>query len=212
MDKLNYFRIKEKLPKEVNLLAVSKGFDSEIIKDFYNIGQFDFGESKFQEANIKQTYLKELDSIKWHYIGRIQTNKIRKIVQNFDYIHSVDSFEKLLKISKTAIEHQRYPDVMIQVKISDDPQKGGISADELIQNWSQISQIRGLQIIGLMTINPKGLSSKDNFKLFKKCRSLVDTLKLQHCSMGMSNDWEEAVEAGSTWIRLGSAIFGKRLV
>jgi len=89
----NFLKIKNKIPSNVNILAVSKGFESQEIKIIQNIGQNDFGESKVQEAFEKQLILKELKQIKWHFIGRIQSNKIRKIVQNFQYIHSVDSFE-----------------------------------------------------------------------------------------------------------------------
>ena len=99
---------------------------------------------------------------------------------------------------------------MLQVKLSDDPNKGGFNPKILLENWDQIKELKSIKIKGLMTINPKGLSSKENIKLFKKCRNLADSLKLQDCSMGMSTDWEEAVEAGSTWIRVGSIIFGNR--
>ena len=99
MNPANYLEIKNKIPSNVNILAVSKGFKSQEIKTIQNIGQNDFGESKVQEAFEKQLTLKDLKQINWHFIGRIQSNKIRKIVQNFKYIHSVDSFEKLQKIS-----------------------------------------------------------------------------------------------------------------
>jgi len=95
----NYLKIKNLIPSTVNLLAVSKGFKSKEIKIINNLGQKDFGESKFQEGFQKQVFLKDLKEIKWHFIGRIQSNKIRKIIQNFKYIHSVDSYEKLEKIS-----------------------------------------------------------------------------------------------------------------
>ena len=210
MEISNYLQIKKKLPLNVNLLAVSKGFSSHEIKHINNEGQNDFGESKFQEAFEKQNLLEDCKNIKWHFIGRLQSNKIRKIVQNFEYIHSVDSYEKLLKVSNLSCEEQKNPLIMLQVKLSDDPSKGGFNPKVLIQKWDQIKQIKNITIKGLMTINPKGLSSKENIKLFKKCRNLADSLKLHDCSMGMSGDWEEAVEAGSTWLRLGSIIFGKR--
>ena len=210
MEVSNYLQIKKKLPLNVNLLAVSKGFSSHEIKHVNNEGQIDFGESKFQEAFEKQNLLEDCKNIKWHFIGRLQSNKIRKIVQNFEYIHSVDSYEKLLKVSNLSCEEQKNPLIMLQVKLSDDPSKGGFNPQVLIQKWDQIKQIKNITIKGLMTINPKGLSSKENIKLFKKCRNLADSLKLHDCSMGMSGDWEEAVEAGSTWLRLGSIIFGKR--
>jgi len=206
----NYLKIKNQIPSNVNILAVSKGFKSQEIKTIQNIGQNDFGESKFQEAFDKQLILKDLKQIKWHFIGRIQSNKIRKIVQNFKYIHSVDSFEKLQKISSISYEEKKNPFIMLQVKLSDDPSKGGFKPELLISKWREIQELKNITLKGLMTINPRGLSSKENSELFKKCRSLADSLQLPDCSMGMSGDWEEAIDAGSTWLRLGSLIFGDR--
>ena len=210
MEISNYIKIKKKLPLNVNLLAVSKGFSSQEIKTIQNLGQNDFGESKLQEAFEKQLTLKDLKQIKWHFIGRIQSNKIRKIVQNFNYIHSVDSFEKLEKISNISFEEKKNPLLMLQVKLSDDPTKGGFNPELLIKKWRDIKELKNITLTGLMTINPRGLSSKKNLELFKKCRTLADSLQLPDCSMGMSGDWEEAIEAGSTWLRLGSLIFGDR--
>ena len=210
MEISNYSQIKKQLPLNVNLLAVSKGFSSQEIKIINKQGQNDFGESRLQEAIEKQLLLRDSKNIKWHFIGRLQSNKIRKIVQNFEYIHSVDSLEKLLKISNVSFEENKNPVIMLQVKLKDDPSKGGFNPKLLIEKWDQIKKLRSINIKGLMTINPKGLSSTENIKLFKKCRQLADSLKLKDCSMGMSGDWEEAVEAGSTWLRLGSIIFGNR--
>ena len=210
MNPSNYLKIKTQIPSNVNILAVSKGFKSQEIKTIQNIGQNDFGESKFQEAFEKQLILKDLKQIKWHFIGRIQSNKIRKIVQNFKYIHSVDSFEKLQKISRISYEEKKNPFIMLQVKLSDDPSKGGFEPDLLISKWSEIQELKNITLKGLMTINPRGLSSNENSELFKKCRSLADSLQLSDCSMGMSGDWEEAIDSGSTWLRLGSLIFGDR--
>jgi pyridoxal phosphate enzyme (YggS family) len=206
----SYLKIKNKIPSNVNILAVSKGFKSQEIRTIQNIGQNDFGESKFQEAFEKQLMLQDLKEINWHFIGRIQTNKIRKIVQNFRYIHSVDSFEKLQKISNISSEEKKNPSIMLQIKLSDDPTKGGFNPEFLMMKWSEIQKLKNITLTGLMTINPKGLSSKENFKLFKECRYLADSLKLPDCSMGMSGDWKEAIEAGSTWLRLGALIFGDR--
>ena len=210
MNPANYLKIKNKIPSNVNILAVSKGFKSQEIKTIQNIGQNDFGESKFQEAFEKQIILKDFKQLKWHFIGRIQSNKIRKIVQNFKYIHSVDSFEKLQKISNISCEEKKSPSIMLQVKFSDDPNKGGFNPEFLKLKWREIQELKNIKLSGLMTINPRGLSSKENLELFKKCRSLADSLQLPDCSMGMSGDWEEAIEAGSTWLRLGSLIFGGR--
>ena len=210
MNPSNYLKIKTQIPSNVNILAVSKGFKSQEIKTIHNLGQNEFGESKYQEAFEKQLILKDLKQIKWHFIGRIQSNKIRKIVQNFKYIHSVDSFEKLQKISRISYEEKKNPYIMLQVKLSDDPSKGGFEPDLLISKWSEIQELKNITLKGLMTINPRGLSSNENSELFKKCRSLADSLQLSDCSMGMSGDWEEAIDSGSTWLRLGSLIFGDR--
>ena len=210
MNPSNYLKIRNKIPLNVNILAVSKGFKSQEIKTIQNIGQNDFGESKVQEAFEKQLTLKDLKQINWHFIGRIQSNKIRKIVQNFKYIHSVDSFEKLQKISSISFEEKKNPLIMLQVKLSNDPTKGGFDPELLILKWKEIQELKNINLTGLMTINPRGLNSKENFELFKKCRTLADSLNLSDCSMGMSGDWKEAVEAGSTWVRLGSLIFGNR--
>ena len=210
MNPSNYLKIKTQIPSNVNILAVSKGFKSQEIKTIHNLGQNDFGESKYQEAFEKQLILKDLKQIKWHFIGRIQSNKIRKIVQNFKYIHSVDSFEKLQKISRISYEEKKNPYIMLQVKLSDDPSKGGFEPDVLISKWSEIQELKNITLKGLMTINPRGLSSNKNSELFKTCRSLADSLQLSDCSMGMAGDWEEAIDSGSTWLRLGSLIFGDR--
>ena len=210
MDPSNFLKIKNKIPDNVNILAVSKGFKSHEIRIINNFGQNDFGESKFQESFQKKKSLTDLEQIKWHFIGKIQSNKIRKIVQNFQYIHSVDTYEKLEKISKTSLEEMKNPLIMLQVKLRDDPNKGGFNPEFLLDKWEEIQELKNINLRGLMTINPKGLSSKENSDLFKKCRSLADSLLLPDCSMGMSGDWEEAIGAGSTWLRLGSLIFGER--
>ena len=210
VDFSNYLKIKKKIPSNVNLLAVSKGFKFQEIKIINNLGQNDFGESKLQEGYQKQQVLKDYKEIKWHFIGRIQSNKIRKIVQNFQYIHSVDSCENVEKISRVSFEEMKNPSIMLQVKFSDDPTKGGFNPTLLLHQWEKIKEFKNVNITGLMTINPKGLNSQENTDLFKKCRLLADSLKLPECSMGMSGDWEEAIDAGSTWLRLGSIIFGER--
>ena len=146
----NYLKIKNKIPSNVNILAVSKGFKSQEIKIIQNLGQNDFGESKFQEAFEKQLILKDLKQINWHFIGRIQSNKIRKIVQNFKYIHSVDSFEKLQKISNISGEEKKYPSIMLQVKLSDDPTKGGFNPEFLKLKWREIQELKNISLKGLM--------------------------------------------------------------
>ena len=117
---------------------------------------------------------------------------------------------KLEKISEVSYQENKKPSILLQVKLSEDPTKGGFNPQLLMLKWKEIQELKNITISGLMTINPKGLSSKENLELFKKCRSLADSLRLKDCSMGMSGDWQEAIEAGSTWVRLGSLIFGER--
>ena len=132
MKNLNYLKLKKQLPENVNLLAVSKYTNSKNIQSLYDLGQQHFGESKVQEAKLKQYELISNQKLKWHFIGKIQSNKIKKIVNNFDYIHSVDSLKKLQKISKVAIELNKIPKIMIQIKLSDDPDKGGMYKEDLL--------------------------------------------------------------------------------
>ena len=149
---MNYLEIKKILPKGVNLLAVSKGFKSSDIEYMQSLGQIDFGESKVQEAMQKPVFQIDNNLI-WHFIGRIQTNKIRKIVENFDFIHSVDSYKKLLKISQVSIELQKTPKVFIQIKLAHDPEKAGLLHSELIANWDQIKQIKGIHLCPQCTLS-----------------------------------------------------------
>ena len=212
MQIIKFLEIKKQLPEQVNLLAVSKGFKAEDIKRIYDLGQKHFGESKVQEAICKKVNLAHKNDIVWHFIGRIQSNKIKKIVQHFDYVHSVDSVEKLIKISDASYEFDKDLNLMIQVKFLEDPNKGGIDSSQLIEVWNDIKHLRNINVKGLMTINPRGLDSSQNLNLFSKCRKLADSLHLRDCSMGMTQDWQQAVKAGSTWIRIGSLIFGDRIL
>ena len=169
------------------------------------LGQCEFGESRVQEALPKQEALIDLN-LRWHFIGRLQSNKVRPVVKAFDVIHSVDSLSLAERVSRIALEEDRQPEVLLQVKLRPDPSKGGLSADELGAIWSDLQALPGLRISGLMTMAPLGMAAEQRKDLFSDCRALAE------CSMGMSTDWKEAAEAGSTWLRIGSALFGPRLV
>ena len=175
------------------------------------LGQCDFGESRVQEALPKQEELIDLN-LRWHFIGRLQSNKVRPVVKAFDVIHSVDSLALAERVSRSAVEEGCQPEVLLQVKLRSDPSKGGLSADELGAIWSDLQALPGLRISGLMTMAPLEMAADQRKALFSDCRSLADRLALAECSMGMSTDWKEAAEAGSTWLRIGSALFGPRLV
>ena len=209
---MSFFQWKEilgSLPTDVNLLAVSKGHPPSSIKELVDYGQVDFGESRVQEAIQKQEVLREY-SLRWHFIGHLQSNKARVVVRSFDYIHSVDSLALAQRISRIAREESKIPKIMLQVKFREDPTKGGFLPDQLLNDWDEIFALDHLDLIGLMTMSPFHLPSKDRLVLFNECRLFANRLELPHCSMGMSLDWKEAVNAGSTWLRIGSGLFGAR--
>ena len=203
-------KIKGSLPLGVNLLAVSKGHDHGSIRKLSDFGQLDFGESRLQEAIPKKKDLNDLKQLKWHFVGKLQKNKVRGVIKEFNFIHSVDSLSLIERISRISQEEQKIPNIFLQVKLRDDPQKGGFLKQDLLNNWSKIVSLKNIHLIGLMTIPPIALNFDQRKDLFYECRNLANHLELNDCSMGMSNDWQEALDCGATWIRLGSLLFGKR--
>ena len=211
MTGFNEFKIiKDSLPSGVNLLAVSKGHDQEAIRKLSRYGQLDFGESRLQDAIPKKIDLNDLKQLRWHFVGTLQKNKVRAVIKEFDFIHSVDSLPLLERISRISKEEQKTPNIFLQVKFRDDPKKGGFSKKDLLKYWPNIISLNNINLIGLMTIPPIAFNSYQRKDLFCECRNLANHLGLKDCSMGMSNDWQEAIEVGATWIRLGSLLFGKR--
>ena len=203
-------KIKDSLPLGVSLLAVSKGHHSESIRKIFSYGQLDFGESRLQEAIPKKNDLNDLNQLRWHFVGKLQKNKVRGVVKEFDFIHSVDSLSLIERISRISLEEQKTPNIFLQVKFREDPQKGGFLKQDLLNSWPKIVSSKNINLIGLMTIPPIALNLYQRKDLFFECRNLANHLGLKDCSMGMSNDWQEAIEGGATWIRLGSLLFGKR--
>ncbi len=198
------------LPKGVHLLAVSKGHPITSIKSFLDLGQCDFGESRLQEALPKLIALQEFEQLRWHFIGKLQKNKIRRVVRSFAFIHSVDSFDLAQRVSRIAGEENKSPKVMIQVKFREDPTKGGFDPENLCKEWPNLAVLPHMRIVGLMTMSPISVESEERRTLFRECRQLANQLQLPECSMGMSSDWKEALQAGATWLRLGSSLFGQR--
>ena len=207
----NEFKIiKDSVPPGVNLLAVSKGHHHKSIRKLSGYGQLDFGESRLQEAIPKKIDLHDIKQLRWHFVGTLQKNKVRRVIREFDYIHSVDSLSLIERISRIAQEENKIPNIFLQVKFKDDPNKGGFLKQDLLRSWTKITNLRNINLIGLMTIPPITLNSYQRKDLFSECRNFANHLGLKDCSMGMSNDWREAINGGSTWIRLGSLLFGKR--
>jgi len=197
-------------PDAVHLLAVSKGHPAIAVRELAALGQVDFGESRVQEALPKQQDLDDLSGLRWHFIGRLQANKVRAVVRAFPVIHSIDSQALAERTSRIAVEENQNPEVFFQVKLRDDPAKGGWEPDALREVWPQLQSLPGLKPIGLMTMAPLGLAPEDRHSLFSDCRTLADELDLPDCSMGMSGDWKQAAKAGATWVRVGSGLFGPR--
>ncbi len=207
-----YKKVKDSLPIGVSLLAVSKGHNQDSIRKLSGHGQLDFGESRLQEAIPKKNDLNDLKQLRWHFVGTLQKNKVRGVVKEFDFIHSVDSLPLLERISRISQEEHKTPNIFLQVKFRDDPKKGGFIKQDLLINWDKISSLDNIHLIGLMTIPPISLTYDQRKDLFSECRNFANHLGLKDCSMGMSNDWKEAIEGGATWIRLGSLLFGKRKI
>ena len=194
--------------KEVKIIAVSKTFSLEHIKPLIDYGHNDFGENKVQEATVKWSELKKKNkNIKLHMIGKLQSNKAKDAVKLFDYIHSLDSQKLADTLAKHQISLNKSLNYFIQVNIGNEIQKSGIPVSELDQFYSYCKNEINLNILGLMVIPPNDNNPK---KYFKSLNELNRSLALQELSMGMSADYTEAVKYGSTFIRVGSSIFGER--
>jgi PLP dependent protein len=210
--------IRSTLPASVRLIAVSKTVPAEIIRSAYAAGLRDFAESRIQEAAAKQDELQDLSDITWHFIGHLQSNKAKKALELFQWIHSVDSLHLAQRLNQLASQLGVSPQVCLQVKILPDPNKSGWSVPELLAELPAINQCKTLQIQGLMTIPPLGLSKTEILDVFNNTYQLAQQIKeqnwshiqMQHLSMGMSGDYQLAVQAGSTMVRLGTILFGDR--
>jgi len=206
------------LDKEVKILAVSKFQSSENIRRLYDLGQREFGENYLQEALAKRNELEDL-SITWHFIGRLQKNKIRQICGAFSMIHSVSSLNILTKINQISTEKKIIQSVLLQVNLANEASKDGFSESALIQNWNYISSLTQIKIMGLMTMPPLTDNLQESRIFFKSLRQLEVKLQkstnLHHhplceLSMGTSHDFESAILEGATYIRIGTALFGER--
>ncbi len=206
------------LPNHVRLVAVSKTFSADIIRAAYAAGLRDFGENKVQEAIAKQAELTDLPDITWHFIGHLQTNKVRKAIQHFDWIHSVDSLKLAQRLDKIAAELSRSPICCLQVKLLADPNKQGWSESDLVQSLPNLAQLSYLKLEGLMAIPPYGLLVTETQSFFKRAYALGQALAnhqetplpIRYFSMGMSQDFPLAIAAGANIIRLGTTLFGSR--
>ncbi len=220
----NIYEVKEKIKRkcaevnrdisEIKLIAVSKNFGIEEIEEAFNEGVIDFGENRAQELDIKFSRLG--NKITWHFIGNLQRNKVRFVVNSSDYIHSVDSLLIATEINKRAGLINKIQKVLLQVNTTNEETKSGLTDYNEIKDLANYCMdFPNIELIGLMTIGP--LTDDINLirKSFSQLRKIknrlnADNININELSMGMTSDYEIAIEEGSTMLRIGSAIFGQR--
>ena len=196
-----------KINYEPKIIAVSKTFSVESINPLIDYGHIHFGENKVQEATQKWLNIKGVNkSIKLHMLGKLQTNKVKQAVAIFDYIHSVDSIKLATKIVNEQTKQNRSLKIFLQVNIGEESQKSGVLLNEVNQLAAECKNIN-LDVIGLMCLPP---ISGDVSKYFSLIKDKNDELKFNELSLGMSSDYLDAIEFNTTFIRVGTKIFGKR--
>jgi pyridoxal phosphate enzyme (YggS family) len=201
---------------DIRILGVCKGQPVEKIKEAYDCGIKIMGENKTQESDIHQEALKDTD-IKWHFIGKLQKNKINRILKSFDFIQSVDGVKSLEHIHKRVAEET---EIFIEINIGEEKNKSGFTVDGLKKALNYITNLNRVKITGMMTIPPFEDDLEDVRPYFASMRQLRDEINgmnlpnfdIQHLSMGMSHDFEVAIEEGATMIRIGTALFGRRIL
>ena len=201
-------------PADVELVAVSKTFPADSVREAFEAGERIFGESRLQEALPKMDLLP--GSIHWHFIGSVQRNKVRRILTAFDVVHAVDSLKLARYVNEVAADLSLFPKVFLQVNIGGEETKGGFEPDALRAEFADILLLERLEVLGLMCIPPAGPNPESARPWFSILRNLRDELVATHgiplpgLSMGMSGDFEIAIEEGATHVRVGSSIFGNR--
>lgn len=194
----------------VKLVAVSKRKPVSDIKESIKSGVKIIGENKIQEAEEKYIELKDLfekNNVEFHFIGHLQTNKVKKAVEMFNLIQTVDSLKLAEEINKRAKQISKVQDILIQINIGNEPQKYGINPDDVFEFITNLKQLKNINIKGLMCIHP---FREDPVPYFKKMKKIFNKTHLELLSMGMSNDYKEAIKYESNMVRIGSKIFGER--
>ena len=195
-------------PEEITVVAVTKTVEVKAIEKAFQAGIRHFGENRVQEAKGKIEQLSFLEPCPtWHMVGHLQSNKANIAVEIFDVIHSIDSIKLAESISHLA---QRELPVLLQVNVSEEASKSGFSVSEVLAAAEKIASLPHLEIKGLMTIAPLVSDTEEARPFFRQLRLLRDSLGIEHLSMGMSDDFEVAVEEGATMLRIGRTIFGER--
>jgi len=201
-------------PEDVTLVAVSKRHSTDAIRQAYAAGQRHFGENYAQELRDKAVELEDLQDIHWHFIGHLQRNKAKYVAPNVALLETVDSVRLVENLDRQADRFGRRIACLVQVNVGDEEQKSGCAPDELETILQAVEQTENLRSKGLMTIPPWDLESEETRKYFQALAKLRDahggSTRLNHLSMGMSHDFEVAIEEGATLVRVGTAIFGPR--
>ena len=207
-NKIKSYIDKQKPQRPVNIVAVSKTFPLNHIKPLIEVGHIHFGENKVQEARAKWGELKNVkNNLQLHMVGKLQSNKAKDAVKLFDYVHSLDNQKLADALAKNQLNLNKKLKYFIQVNIANEIQKSGIPSNQLDDFYTYCVKELKLEVIGLMIIPP----NDNNFKkYFKTLNDLNKSLDLKELSMGMSADYIEAVQNGSTFVRIGSSIFGER--
>ena len=207
-NKVNDIINKKQLKIDPKIIVVTKTFPLNEIKPILEHGHTHFGENKIQEAEYKWVKAKyQYKNLQLHMVGKLQSNKAKKAVELFDYIHSLDNERLALKISKYEKELGKKIKLFIQVNLANEKQKSGVDLNELNHFYNYCTKELSLNVIGLMCLPPITSHSLEYFKLLKQN---AERLNLKELSMGMSSDFEEAILNGSTYLRLGTLILGKR--
>jgi pyridoxal phosphate enzyme (YggS family) len=204
-------------PSSIQLIAVSKTFPVDLVRDAYAAGQRDFGENRVQEALQKIERAAESE-IRWHLLGHLQTNKARKAAAAFATIQSVDSIELLQKLDLSAVEAGTAPELLIQVDVAREATKFGAPPSDVPRFFDAAARLQAGRVVGLMTLPPVSQAPEDARPWFSRLRDLRDewlasgvpASMLRELSMGMSGDFEVAIQEGATVVRVGTAIFGSR--
>ena len=192
----------------IQLVAVTKTVPPERIQEALECGVKHIGENRVQEALAKRDALAKAD-ITWHFIGRIQTNKAKKIVENFDWVHSLDRVDVAEALARYAVHRQPLP-VLIEVKLQDEPNKSGASERDLAALVPALRRFDSLEVRGLMAVPPPVEDAEQARPFFRRLRALAQDFGLTELSMGMTHDFEIAVEEGATMVRIGTGLFGAR--
>ncbi|MBD1910564.1 MULTISPECIES: YggS family pyridoxal phosphate-dependent enzyme [unclassified Leptolyngbya] len=210
--------VRQNIPPHVRLIAVTKQVSVEAMRAAYDAGIRDFGESRIQEAETKRAQLSDLPDVTWHLIGHLQTNKAARALELFDWIHSVDSLKLAQRLNALAQDRSVPPQVCLQVKLRSDPNKYGWDQVQLWNDLVDLDACSHLNIVGIMTIPPLGLTDDETLAVFQDAHQLAEkirqhpwqTIRMKELSMGMSGDYPLAIQAGATLVRVGRTLFGDR--